>query len=100
MTLIAVVLLALSVSPRFSYAPASLHLRATVERASANRLLHLELDGPFFYRSSDFQIDGDAGPRTIWWEIRDVPAGDYLAIAVLERVGEKPLREVESLLVL
>ena len=79
---------AVSVSPRFAFAPATVVVRTTVVRDPDNRAMEVTVDGQEYYRSSFVQLDGDSAPRTTTLELRDLPGGSYLVKAtLLDRSG-------------
>jgi hypothetical protein len=67
----------MTVSPLQSFAPANLTIRLQVEPDAANRALEVVAESSEYYRSSSIQLDGSDGPRTIAFEFRDVPGGNY-----------------------
>lgn len=71
------------VSPFHSFAPATLHVNASVDRSAANRTLEIVADSADFYRSSQVSLDGDRGPGTVHMELRDLPSGVYQISVVL-----------------
>jgi hypothetical protein len=73
----------LSVTPAQSFAPATVRVRARFEPRADNRWLALVADGPNFYRSSEFQLDGEQGPKTVELHFSNLPGGDYEIYAVL-----------------
>jgi hypothetical protein len=73
----------LSVTPAQSFAPATVRVRARIEPRAENRRLALVADGPNFYRSSEFQLDGEHGPKTVELYFSNLPGGDYEIYAVL-----------------
>ena len=75
--------LSIRVSPAFSFAPANLVIRTSVEPDEKNRSLEIIADSAGFYRSSTISLEGDRAPRTAMVEFRTVPPGDYEVTAVL-----------------
>jgi len=75
--------LSIRVSPAFSFAPANLVIRTSVEPDAKNRSLEVIADSAEFYRSSTITLEGDRAPRTTMVEFRTVPPGDYEVTAVL-----------------
>ena len=71
--------LTIAVSPGRSFAPALLRVRLRVEPNADNRSLEVIADSDGFYRSSEFQLEGDRSPVTFNLELRDVPEGEYRA---------------------
>ena len=75
--------LSIRVSPAFSFAPANLVIRTSVEPDAENRSLEIVADSPEFYRSSTITLEGDRAPKTTMVEFRGVPPGDYEVTAML-----------------
>ena len=73
----------LRVSPAFSFAPANLVIRASIEPDTQNRSIEVIADSPEFYRSSMIQLEGDRAPKTMIFEFRSVPPGDYQLTATV-----------------
>ena len=69
--------LKMSVSPAQSLAPAYLRVRMTVEPNAVNRTLAVVAESDDYYRSSELPLEGDQGPRTLFFEFRGVPSGNY-----------------------
>jgi hypothetical protein len=55
--------LSIRVSPAFSFAPANLVIRTSVEPDAENRSMEVIADSAEFYRSSTIALEGDARPR-------------------------------------
>ena len=75
--------LSMTVSPAQSFAPTNLAIRLHVEAHAANRALEVVAESGAYYRSSRIQLEGAEAPRTIWFEFRNVPGGDYDVRGVL-----------------
>ena len=75
--------LSIRVSPAFSFAPAKLVIRASVEPDAENRSMEVIADSPEFYRSSTITLEGDRAPKTMMVEFRSLPPGDYEVTAAL-----------------
>jgi hypothetical protein len=69
--------LSIAVSPLQSFAPTNLTIRLHVEPDAVNRALEVVAESGEYYRSSSIQLDGSEAPRTILFEFRDVPGGNY-----------------------
>jgi hypothetical protein len=69
--------LTIAVSPVHSFAPTNLTVRVHVEPDAGNRALEVVAESGEYYRSSLIQLDGAEAPRTISFEIRNLPVGDY-----------------------
>ena len=70
-------------SPAFSFAPATLVIRTSVESDAKNRSLEVIADSAEFYRSSTITLEGDRTPKTMMVEFRSLPPGDYEVTAML-----------------
>ena len=55
--------LSIRVSPAFSFAPANLVIRTSVEPDAENRSMEVIADSAEFYRSSTIALEGDRAPR-------------------------------------
>ena len=75
--------LAIRVSPRLAFAPASLVVAAIAERDPGNRSLQIEVDSSEYHRSSVIQLDGDDAARTTTVRYDAVPGGVYEVRATL-----------------
>jgi len=75
--------LSMQVSPAMSFAPANLMIRAKVEPDAANREMEVIAQSDDFYRSSAIQLEGDRAPRTVTFEFRSLPSGEYQVTAVV-----------------
>src|SRR5215475_15743569 len=85
--------LKMSVSPAQSLAPAYLRVRVTVEPNAVNRTVAVVAESADYYRSSELPLEGEQGPRTLFFEFRGVPSGDYQIRSV---VGDARGHEVAS----
>jgi len=83
----------IAVSPSQSFAPANLRIRVTIEPNAQNRRVAVAAESGDFYRSSEMEIEGDQGPRTVFFEFKGVPSGAYQIRGV---VGDARGREVAS----
>lgn len=75
--------LAMRVSPAMSFAPANLMIRTRVEPDADNRAMEVIAESGDFYRSSAIQLEGDRAPRTVTFEFRSLPSGEYQVTAVV-----------------
>jgi hypothetical protein len=75
--------LIIAASPANALAPASVSVRVLLEPDMDNRLLEICADSPEFYRSSQFQLDGDRAPHVVWLQFPQLPGGEYEIRAVL-----------------
>ena len=71
------VAIALQVSPRVATEPATLMIRATVERHADNRGLDIRILSSGYCRSSFVQLDGLDAPRTTNMRYPEIPGGTY-----------------------
>jgi len=85
--------LKMNVSPAQSLAPAYLRVRVTVEPNAINRSVVVVAESDDYYRSSEMPLEGDQGPRTLFFEFRGVPSGDYQIRGV---VGDAKGHEVAT----
>ena len=69
---------AIAVSPRVAFAPASVRVTVTVQPNAENRGLYVDASG---YRSSFVQLNGEQAPITTYIEWKAVPPGDYTVSA-------------------
>jgi hypothetical protein len=87
--------LALRVSPAVAFAPATLRVQTTIEASAANRSVEIIAESEEFYRSSEMQLDGEAAPRTTYFQFRSLPSGQYLVRAILKGPGGHELAMAE-----
>lgn len=87
--------LALSVSPAVAFAPATLRMQTTIEANAANRSVEIIAESEDFYRSSEMQLDGEAAPRTAYFQFRSLPSGLYSVRAILKGPGGHELAIAE-----
>src|SRR5262245_58421333 len=85
--------LKMSVSPAQSLAPAYLRVQVTVEPNAVNRTVAVVAEPDHYYRSSEMPLEGEQGPRTLLFEFRGVPSGDYHTRGV---VGDAKGHEVAT----
>ena len=78
------------VSPAISFAPADLVIQARLEPDAGNRGIEVIAESGDFYRSSEIQLEGNRAPRTVRFEFRSLPAGEYeVRAAVLGTDGHR-----------
>ncbi len=87
--------LAIRVSPAVAFAPATLRVQTTIEADEANRSIEIIAESEEFYRSSEMQLDGDAAPRTTYFQFRSLPTGQYSVRAILRGQGGREIAAVE-----
>ena len=70
---------AVSITVRPAVAPfrGNARVKVLVARNEANRALMWEVDGPNYYRSSTVELDGAASPRSYFFMVRELPAGQF-----------------------
>ena len=83
---------------RYQYEPATVRLRVRVERDPANRAVIVGIFSDSFERSSLEELSADAA-LVRWINYTDVPAGEYVVVALLQRASG-PLRAEDRLTVL
>jgi len=74
---------AMQVSPAIAFAPANLVIRTRLEPDAANRAIEVIAESDDYYRSSEVQLEGDRAPRTVTFEFRSLPPGEYQVTAVV-----------------
>jgi hypothetical protein len=75
----------LQVYPKIGTSPQDVHFKVFVERNPANRKMILAIDGPSYYRSAEFQLDGEGAPRVFDLWRQQLPCGEYTVVAVVLR---------------
>jgi len=73
----------MQVSPAMSFAPANVVIRTRLEPDVDNRGMEVIAESGDFYRSSAIQLEGDRAPRTVTFEFKSLPPGEYQVTAVL-----------------
>jgi mRNA-degrading endonuclease toxin of MazEF toxin-antitoxin module len=92
--------LAIAVSPRQSFAPASLVVRVHITPDVANRALEVVAESEDYYRSSRMQLDGEGAPATRLLEFRSLPSGDYdVRVNLLDSAGRQRASAREHVIV-
>jgi hypothetical protein len=87
-------------SGRMSFEPAFIRLRIRVEPDAANRALAVGIVGAEFETSSLEQLAGAGAPKTRWREFKGVPAGEYQAVASVQRADGSQTTVTDRLIVL
>ncbi len=75
--------LSMHVSPAMSFAPANLLIRTRGVPDVDNRAMEVIAESGDFYGSSAIQLEGDRAPRTVTFEFRSLPPGQYDVTAVV-----------------
>ena len=78
------------VTPAFSFAPANLVIKTSVEPNVDNRSIEVVADSGSFYRSSTMPLEGDRSARTTLFEFRSVPPGEYQVSATVFGADGRP----------
>jgi hypothetical protein len=77
--------ISITVRPAVTSYRGSAQLKVLVSRNEKNRTLVWEVDGPNFYRSSSIALDGASSPRSYFFMVKDLPAGDFDVRASVKR---------------
>lgn len=67
----------LTITPQVAFEPARLRLRITVRPFADQRVVRVETDGGSYSRATELPLNGEAGPKTLWVDWPNVPAGSY-----------------------
>jgi hypothetical protein len=75
--------------PHYAFAPATLRLSVRIQPVETDRRVIVILDGPTFYRSSEWEIEGADAPKAFQpWLVEGLPAGDYAITASVGSLGK------------
>ena len=77
--------ISIRVRPNVTQARGNAQLHVLVARDEMNRSLTWEVDGPSYYRSSTFQLNGADSPRSFVFVVREIPAGEFEVRATVTR---------------
>ena len=77
-------------SPVVAFAGTDVRVVVRVVPEAGNRRLHMSVDAPAFYASTERQLDGIDGARAHTFNVQELPAGDYQIVATL--VGTDGIR--------
>ena len=77
--------IAITVRPAVATFRGNAQLKVLVARDEKNRSLEWVIDGPNYYRSSSIELDGAAAPRSYFFLIRELPAGEFEIRATVTR---------------
>jgi hypothetical protein len=91
--------LSMAVSPVQSFAPTNVTIRLHVQPDAVNRAVEVVDDSGEYYWSSSIQLDAADAPRTISFEVRDVPRGTYDVRATLISSARKAQAAVRQYVV-
>jgi hypothetical protein len=75
----------ITVRPAVTSYRGNAQLKVLVSRNEKNRVLVWEVDGPNYYRSSSISLDGAASPRSYFFMVRELPAGEFDVRATVKR---------------
>ena len=84
------------VSPAVSFAPANLVVRARLEPDVNNRAMQVIAESADFYRSSAIELEGERAPRTVTFEFRGLPPGEYEVTAAVIGTADRRRALVRS----
>ena len=73
----------MQISPAVSFAPAKLVIRTRLEPHVNNRAMEVIAEDADFYRSSAIKLAGDRATRTLTFEFRGLPPGEYEVTAAV-----------------
>lgn len=82
--------ISIRVSPAVAFAPAELLIRTTIAPDADNRAVEVIADSNEFYRSSQFQLEGDRAPKTTTVQFHSVPPGEYDVTAAVIGADGRP----------
>jgi hypothetical protein len=77
--------ISITVRPAVTTFRGSAQLKVLVARDEKNRSLEWVIDGPNYYRSSSLEMDGAAAPRSYFFLMRELPAGEFEIRATVTR---------------
>ena len=77
--------ISITVRPSVANYHGNAQLKVLVARDEKNRELVWEVDGPGYYRSSSFELDGASAPRSYTFFFRNLPAGELEVRATVKR---------------
>ncbi len=69
--------ISITVRPAVTSYRGNAQLKVLVSRNEKNRSLVWEVDGPNYYRSSSISLDGAASPRSYFFMVKELPAGEF-----------------------
>ena len=77
--------ISITVRPAVATVNGNAQLKVLVARNERNRALVWEIDGPNYYRSSEMELAGAASPRSYFFLMRNLPAGEFEVRASVRR---------------
>jgi hypothetical protein len=89
--------ISITVRPSVASVNGSAQLKVLVARNDANRGLIWEVDGPNYYRSSEMELSGAASPRSYFFTLRDLPAGEFEVRVTVRRTDHSQVVDKRSI---
>jgi hypothetical protein len=89
--------ISITVRPAVTTFRGSAQLKVLVARDEKNRSLEWEIDGPNYYRSSSVEMDGAASPRSYFFLMRELPAGQFEIRATVKRNDQTKVMDRSSI---
>ena len=83
-----------------AFEPVDVTVTVRAEPLASDRELHVVLDGPSFFRSTSYGLEGEQAPKTHRIAWRSVPAGEYQVIASIGPPGRVRARVIRELRIL
>jgi hypothetical protein len=80
--------ISITVRPAVATVNGNAQLKVLVSRNEMNRALTWEVDGPNYYRSSSMDLQGAASPRSYFFVVRALPAGEFEVRASVRRADD------------
>ena len=77
--------ISITVRPAVATARGNAQLKVLVARNEMNRALVWEVDGPNYFRSSSMDLEGASAPRSYFFMVKDLPAGEFEVRAIVRR---------------
>ncbi len=89
--------ISITVRPAVATVKGNAQVKVLVARNEMNRSLVWEVDGPNYYRSSSMELAGAASPRSYFFVLRDLPAGEFEVRASVLRVDKSVAMDRSSI---
>jgi hypothetical protein len=89
--------ISITVRPAVAAYRGSAQLKVLVARNDKNRSLVWEVDGPSYYRSSTLQLNGASSPRSYFFMMRELPAGEFEVRAMVKRTDSTTVTDRASI---
>ena len=74
---------ALDVRPRMAFAGSDVRILVRVRAEAENRRLRVTIESDTFARTSEIDLEGLRAAEAHWFDLRALPAGDYLVEAIV-----------------